>query len=73
LRSSGFGEDLFVIAYRRYRQIFGVFALGLWIASLALPVETDCGAASANLGYMILATGWLGLLGGLLGWYATHS
>jgi hypothetical protein len=53
-----------------YRQLFGVVALLIWITSLALPVETDCGFQNANAGYLILLTGWLGPLGGQFGWYA---
>jgi hypothetical protein len=59
----------FVLA-SRYRQIIGLVALAMWIASLALPVETDCGFSYANQGYLILATGWLGAMVLQLGWFA---
>jgi hypothetical protein len=52
-----------------YRQLFGVIALLIWIASLALPVETDCDSLPIK-GYLVLETGWLGPLGGQFGWYA---
>jgi hypothetical protein len=53
-----------------YRRPLGIIALLVWIASLTLPVETDCGFSYANAGYLILVTGWLGPLGGQFGWYA---
>jgi hypothetical protein len=52
------------------RQIIGGIALALWLASLALPVETDCGQRYADAGYLILMIGWIGVFVGLLGWYA---
>ena len=52
-----------------YRQLVGVVALMIWITSLALPVETDCGYHPIK-GYLVLETGWLGPLGGQFGWYA---
>jgi hypothetical protein len=52
-----------------YRQLFGVIALLIWAASLALPVETDCDSLPIK-GYVVLETGWLGPLGGQFGWYA---
>jgi len=53
----------------RYRPLLGVAALLIWIVSLALPVETDCGGLPIK-GYLVLETGWLGPLGGQFGWYA---
>jgi hypothetical protein len=53
-----------------YRQIIGAVALVMWVASLILPVETDCGFSYANQGYLILASGWLGVLMFQFGWFA---
>jgi hypothetical protein len=51
------------------RPLVGVIALLIWIASLALPAETDCGSLPIK-GYLILESGWAGPLGGQFGWYA---
>ena len=53
-----------------YRQLLGAIALLMWIASLALPVETDCGFSYADRGYIILEVGWMGVLVLQLGWFA---
>jgi hypothetical protein len=53
-----------------HRRSFGIVALLMWIASLALPIETDCGEPHASQGYVIFATGWLGAVAGQFGWFA---
>jgi hypothetical protein len=52
------------------RPMIGAIALLIWIASLALPVETDCGSSYANQGYIILGFGWLGPFDLQFGWFA---
>jgi hypothetical protein len=53
-----------------YRRLAGIVAILIWIASLALPAETECGFSHPNSGYLILLSGWLGPLAGQFGWYA---
>ncbi len=65
------------------RLLAGIFALGLWIISLALPVVLQCHGyhfngpptpcvlnAAPDRGIWILLSGWLGLLIGQVSWYA---
>jgi hypothetical protein len=47
----------------KHRQLMGLIALLLWIASLVLPVETMCGSPHPAQGYFILTFGWVGPLG----------
>jgi hypothetical protein len=52
------------------RRNVGIVALLMWIASLLLPVETDCGSPYPSHGYNIFAIGWLGALDMQFGWFA---
>ncbi len=52
------------------RRSIGVVSLLMWIAALALPVETDCGVPHATQGYIILEGGWIGPLDLQFGWFA---
>jgi hypothetical protein len=55
----------------RYRRVIGIVALVAWVASLALPVETEClGLWYSSPGYRLALIGWLGALVGQFGWYA---
>lgn len=52
------------------RQRVGIVALLIWVASVALPVETDCGEVHAVHGYDILVVGWLFGFNWQFGWFA---
>jgi hypothetical protein len=52
------------------RKNIGIIALLIWIASLALPVETDCGDPHAAQGYVVFSFGWLGPFDLQFGWFA---
>ena len=54
----------------RYRRIIGIVVFGAWLASLALPIETECGSSYIIPGYLVGLIGWLGPLDGQFGWYA---
>jgi hypothetical protein len=45
-------------------------AVLLWLVSLALPGLVFYAPSELSFGFAILTTGWIGVLGGYIGWYA---